>query len=314
MQSLKIVPDKNSLPIHSFNLYELAQKFISELDVHHNSKETYARQIKQFIQWLYHIRKFDSLHSLDRQDILNYKEYLHSIKKSSYTIGGYITVVRKFFEWLESAKIYPNIARGVKGPKKAKGFRKDCLTPFQITHILQTIDKSTLMGLRDYALINLLVRTGLRTVEIARARIEDLRQEAGEAVLWIQGKGRSNKDDFVLLVDEALHPLREYLSKRNTWHEHDALFSHIRKRETEEFLTTRLISGIVKRRFRAAGLNDKRLSAHSLRHTAISLSIRGGASLIQAQAMARHTDPKTTMVYFHNQSRIQHGAEKFIKF
>jgi integrase/recombinase XerC/integrase/recombinase XerD len=65
---------------------------------------------------------------------------------------------------------------------------------------------------------------------------------------------------------------------------------------------------------RAVGLDDSRLTAHSLRHTAISLSILGGASLQQAQAMARHSDSKTTLVYFHNLERISLGAEKFIKF
>ena len=62
------------------------------------------------------------------------------------------------------------------------------------------------------------------------------------------------------------------------------------------------------------GLDDSRLTAHSLRHTAISLSIQGGASLQQAQAMARHSDSKTTLVYFHNLERISLGAEKFIQF
>lgn len=292
---------------------ELIERFLNALDVTHNSKQTYARQIKQFLAWLHESGKIDQLALLGRHDILAYKEYLIRIRKSSYTVGGYITVVRKFFEWLESEKIFPNIARGVKGVKKAKGFRKDCLTVAQIQKILQSIDRTTIMGMRDYALINLLVRTGLRTVEVARIAVEDLRQEAGEALLWVQGKGRSSKDEFVLLVEEALEPLRNYLSARKKLHDQDPLFGQLRYRKKNPFLTTRMISGIVKSRLRAAGLNDRRLSAHSLRHTAISLSIKGGADLIQAQAMARHADPKTTMVYFHNQSRISNGAERCIK-
>jgi integrase/recombinase XerC/integrase/recombinase XerD len=295
------------------SLEDLVSRFIAALDVTQNSKYTYARQIKQFIVWLDQTGKTNSLATLSRHDILAYKEYLISIRKSSYTVGGYITVVRKFFEWLESEKIFPNIARGVKGVKKAKGFRKDCLTVAQIIKVLQTIDRSTIIGLRDYALINLLVRTGLRTVEVGRTRVEDLRQEAGEALLWVQGKGRSSRDEFVLVVEEALQPVREYLSARKKLHDQDPLFGQVRYRKKNPFLTTRMISGIVKSRLRAAGLNDRRLSAHSLRHTAISLSIKGGADLIQAQAMARHADPKTTMVYFHNQSRISNGAERCIK-
>ena len=169
-------------------------------------------------------------------------------------------------------------------------------------------------GLRDYALINLMVRTGLRTIEIARAQVRDLRQDGGEAVLWIQGKGRQAKDEFVLLVNEALNPLREYLAARGEPDQESPLFSSLSDRNAGGPLTTRSIRGIVKKALRRVNLNDRRLSAHSLRHTAISLSIKGGASLEQAQAMARHTDPKTTLIYFHNAARIEKGAERFIEF
>lgn len=295
------------------NWENIITQFIAAQEVSALSKATYLRQIRQFVVWLTQVNKAQATYEISRGDLLQYKEYLLALNMSSYTVSGYITVVRKLFEWLESIKLYPNIARGLKGTKKAKGFRKDCLTVGQIKDVLCAIDRNSLQGLRNYALINLLVRTGLRTVEIARARIEDLRQESGEAVLWIQGKGRESKDDFVLLVDEALRPLREYLSKRKFKSATEPLFASLHQRYNDRFLTTRMIRGIVKESFRKVGLDDKRLTAHSLRHTAISLSIKGGASLVQAQAMARHIDPKTTMVYFHNQARIKSGAEKFIK-
>jgi integrase/recombinase XerD len=202
----------------------------------------------------------------------------------------------------------------VKGPKKARGFRKDCLIPDQIREALSSLDRGTVEGLRDYALINLMIRTGLRTIEVARARVRDLRQDGGEAVLWVQGKGRQAKDEFVLLVEDTLRPLREYLSARGDLPEEAPLFASLSDRNAGASLTTRSIRGIIKAVLRGVNLNDKRLSAHSLRHTAISLSIKGGASLEQAQAMARHTDPKTTLIYFHNAARIVKGAERFIQF
>ena len=85
-------------------------------------------------------------------------------------------------------------------------------------------------------------------------------------------------------------------------------------RNKGERLTTKSIRRIVKRILRGVNLNDNRVSAHSSRHTAISLRIKGGARLEQARAMARHTDPKTTMIYFHNAARIESGAERFIHF
>jgi integrase/recombinase XerC/integrase/recombinase XerD len=296
------------------SLEALLQKFLEAQDIASSSRATYGRQLKQLLSWLEQTGRADRLSTLLREDILAYKDYLLQLGLSSYTVSSYITATRKLFEWLEAEKVYPNIARGVKGTKKAKGFRKDCLTPGQIREALEAIDQRTLEGLRDYALLNLLLRTGLRTVEISTATLGDLRQESGSAVLWIRGKGRASKDDFVLLVEETLRPLRAYLSARGRLKESEPLFASGSRRNTGEALTTRSISRIVKDRLRAVGIDDSRLTAHSLRHTAITLSIKGGASLQQAQAMARHTDPKTTLIYFHNLARIEAGAERFISF
>lgn len=310
--SLALLEYNTTVQESIFDAEDLIERFISGIDVKINSRNTYRRQIKPFIEWILNKYSLENLRLLDQQDIYSYKESLIKSGKSSYTISGYITVVRKFFEWLESKKIFPNIAKSVKGLKKPKGFRKDCLTVEQIRTALASFDIETQEGLRDYALFNLLVRTGLRTVEISRATVGDLRQESGEAILQIQGKGRDSKDDFVLLVDETLRPLRKYLASRGALSEKDPLFSSTSNRTNGEPLKERTISWIIKETLRRIDIDDSRLTAHSLRHTAVSLSIKNGASLIQAQAMARHSDPKTTMIYFHNHERIKSGAERFI--
>ena len=238
--------------------------------------------------------------------------------KAPSTVTGYLTAVRKLYQWLEAEKAYPNIAKDIKGAKRPAGFRKDTLSKGQLRDILDQIDRSSLEGLRDFALINLLARTALRTVEIAKAQIQDIRQEAGQTVLWIQGKGHQEKDQYVLLTAETESPLRRYLQARakelGTPAPEDPLFVSLSDRNRKEGLTTRSISRIAKSRMRDVGLDSKKMSAHSLRHTAITLAIQGGASLEQTQAMARHTDPKTTMIYFHNLERIQSGAERCISF
>ena len=158
----------------------------------------------------------------------------------------------------------------------------------------------------------MLVRTGLRTIELHRANIEDIRQEAGEALLYIQGKGRDSKDAFVLLTEDALRPLREYINARNEKNTRQPLFISHSNRNAGGRLSTRTISRIVKEALRVAGLNDSRLSAHSLRHTAITLSLLGGASVQEAQTMARHSDINTTLKYAHNINRIKQAPEKKI--
>jgi len=290
------------------------EDFLRDLDISPASRATYARSLRQFVLWLGQTGRAGGLDALQREDILQYREWLLSEGRSSYTVTGYLTAVRRLYEWLEGRKLCPNIARGIKGARKPKGFRKDCLSAGQLRQTLAAMRTGTLEGLRDYALLNLMARTGLRDIEIARALVGDIRQEAGQPVLWIQGKGRDTKDEFVLLLEEALQPIREYLQARGSVSKEEPLFCSHSDRNKGQALTTRSISRIVKAALKQAGLDDKRLTAHSLRHTAITLSIVGGASLQQAQAMARHSDPRTTLVYFHNLDRIKAGAERHIHF
>lgn len=313
MQALATVQEQTSAVTQQASLEDLTDLFLREQDITEASRATYQRALRQFVAWLRETGRDQRMGTLQREDILAYKEGLQATKTAS-TVSCYLTAVRRLFGWLESRKAYPDITRGVKGARKAKGHRKDCLTPGQIRQVLDGVDRSTVEGLRDFALLNLLFRTGLRTVEIARAQIADLRQEAGTAVLWIQGKGRDEKDDFVLLVEETLRPLREYLAARGTVSEEEPLFVSLSDRNAGQALTTRSLSRIVKEAFLRVGLDDSRLTAHSCRHTAITLAVSGGASLEQAQAMARHSDPKVTMVYFHNVARVQAGAERCISF
>jgi len=285
--------------------------FLDSLDVAEKSRATYERSLRQFILWLYESGRHTL--ELQREDILAYKEYLTG-SKSAYSVTLYLTSVRKLYQWLESNRAYPDITRGIKGAKKPKGFRKDTLSQEQLRETLGSIERQSLEGQRDYAIFNLMARTGLRDIEVSRALVEDIRLEGGQEVLWIQGKGRDSKDDFVILTPEALKPIKAYLKARGRVKKAEPLFCSHSDRNRGEALSTRSISRIIKNSMRAVGLDDSRLTAHSLRHTAISLSILGGASLQQAQAMARHTDSKTTLIYVHNLERISSGAEKFISF
>ena len=178
MNIIKII--KNPTPeepgIHNF-----CNTFLTDQDVKPSSRETYRKALKVFICWL----SDQDTHNPVREDILAYKEFLQAQGLSSFTVSGYMVAVRKFFEYLEATIGYPNVAKGIKGAKRSKGFRKDPLTVDQVRDLLNTINRATIQGLRDYALLNLMLRTGLRTIEIIRADIEDIRQQSGEAILWI---------------------------------------------------------------------------------------------------------------------------------
>ena len=283
--------------------------FLKSLDIRQSSKNTYERQLIEFFGWC-----TEKKHTqLNREHILSYKEYLKNDRElAAFTIGGYLTAVRRFFEWLEATEQHSNIARGIKGPARKRGFKKDALTVDQAKLILGSIKRTTLSGKRDYAMINLMLRTGLRTIEIARALREDICKQGGETVLYIHGKGRDSKDELVLLTAYTLEPLEEYFKARGLVKNEDPLFASHSTKNFGKKMTTRSVSRIVKIVFRKVNMDDSRLTAHSLRHTAITLSLLAGATPQEARAMARHSDINTTLIYAHNINRIKQAPEKKI--
>lgn len=304
-----LVPVQVVAVTRTTNLDALSAEFIAAQDVKPGTRETYRRALLPFLSWL---RDHVTRPPL-REDVLAYKAFLMEERKlRPDSVTSYLVVVRKFFTWLESTGRYPNIARDVKGAKRARGFRRDALTAPQVVELLARVDRSTLEGKRDFALLNLLVRTGLRTVEIIRADAGDIRQESGEALLWVWGKGRDEKDEFVLLTDSTLRPLADYLAARGPVADGSPLFSSCGIRNREGRLTTRTIRRVVKKHLRGMGLDSRRLSAHSFRHTAVTFALKAGASLQEAQAFARHADPKTTTVYAHNLERVANAPERKI--
>jgi len=289
------------------NEAEIINSYINSLDVRPRSKDTYKKALKRFV-----IFSKGRSKPLTRQDILKYKDLLIT-NYSAPTVSAYLTAVKGFYNYLEAEKISPNIARGIKGAKSQKGFKKDALTIEQARNTITGIDKKTINGKRNFALITLLIHTGLRTIEVVRANIEDIRQESGEALLYIQGKGRDSKDDFVVLTESTLKPIREYLKARGEAKENEALFASNCNRCKGERMTTRSISRIAKNALVKAGIDSKRITAHSLRHTAITFSLLAGASIQEAKDLARHTNINTTMIYAHNINRVKNAPERKIE-
>lgn len=296
--------DNQTSVVRTNDLSKYLQDFLSELDIKENSRGTYKRALTQFFSFM--LTNFEQFTS---NDILTYKRYLESSGLAAYTITAYLVVVRRFFVWTEAKKIYPNIAKSIKGMRRPKGFRKDPLTMEQTKEVISGIDLNTLQGKRDFAIINLLVRTGLRTIEIQRANIEDINQNSGVSKLHIQGKGRDTKDEYVILTHTSLKPILSYLKCRGETKDIDPLFTSISDRNNGARMTTRSLSRIVKEALIDVGIDSKRLTAHSLRHTAITTALRAGASLHEVKTMARHADINTTLIYSHNIDREINAPE-----
>lgn len=289
---------------------ELVDSFINSQDVKLSSKLLYKRTLRQYFKWV--DSKGYLLSEVARPQLLQYKDELLSSGMSSLTVGSYITSVRRFYEWTEANKCYPNVAKGIKTPKRKQQFKKQPLLPAQATALLSHT-KST--NKRDYAIINLLLRTGLRTIEVIRASVEDIVFKGSQRVLLVKGKGRDEKDNFVVLTEKTYQPIADYLSSRGRINGSEPLFTSTSNNSKGERLTTRSISYIAKEGLKAIGLDEKAFTAHSLRHTTAVTILRGGGSLETAQLTLRHSNPATTQIYtatLNEERRLQNSGEAII--
>ena len=311
----------DTFDINHFRDY-IINDFFAFLDVSEKTIATYRRALKQFFRFL----SKNNIASPVYNDILLFKKELESRNCKSATIALYLASVRRFFSWCEQKKVYPNISVGVKAPRQDRGHKRDFLGAKQLKLVLNTIDCSTLEGKRDYAIMVLMSVGGLRTIEVSRANVEDVRTLGDFTVLYVQGKGRKDRTEFVKLPAPVLKAINEYLMERAKYveksdettgseravNEAAPLFASTSNRNKNGRLTTRTISGIAKRAMRQAGLDSPRLSAHSLRHSAITLSLLAGADLAEVQAFARHSNISTTQIYSHAVDRINSMCENAI--
>lgn len=271
------------------SIFEAVEAFLSECDIRANSKNVYRRGLLNFFKWVEQTGRVIS--ELTRADIIAFKETLLQTH-SNLTIAGYMVALRRFYEWAEGNKLYPNIARGVKSPKRKNAYLKEHLRENQIIQLLQHFENNP----RDYAIVNLLLRTGLRTIEVVRANIEDVTYKGGQRILKVWGKGRDDKDTFVVLTDKAYAPIRAYLDTRKSATLKEPLFVSTSNRNLQGRLSTRTISKICKEGLVAIGLDAHEYTAHSLRHTTAVMLLKNG-SLADVQSVLRHASPATSQIY-----------------
>lgn len=270
----------------------LIATFISSQDVKESSRALYTRTLSQYFLWIEKSGK--ALINLTRQDVLEYKDSLQSEGLSSLTISSYITSVRKFYEWAEAYKLYPNIAKGVKTPRRKQAFKKQHLTDEKSRELLSHFKS---LSLRDYAIVNLILRTGLRTIEVVRADVGDITFKGERRVLKVWGKGHDEKDDFVVLSEKAYQPIKDYLQTRKGAKSGEPLFTSTSHNNLGGRLTTKTISSLCKDGLRAIGMDGKEFTAHSLRHTTAVAILKHGGQITDVQSVLRHTSPVTSQIY-----------------
>ena len=280
--------------------------------------------------------------------IRSFKSYLvnkpiegTSKKLKPATVNAYLTALRVFYEYYAERRFVAyNPVKLVKGVKRKSGVhQKGALTISEAKRLLASVRSEipghvdTLKELRDYAMIYLMLKTGLREVEVVRALVGDMTTVDDRNVLYVHGKGDREKSKLVVLDDKVYNALMDYVNRRGADDE-DPLFAKLvlpsppnekkKNKRTKDprvwtvGLTTHQVRTIVRFYLYKSGIKTRQrprpeITVHSLRHTTANLALDGGAPIVQVQEMMRHAKIETTMIYVKQWNRVSQAAELHIK-
>lgn len=294
--------------LQAINMPNLMGRYIAYLDASPRTIESYSKNVGRYLAWL----QAEGIEQPQRPDLIQYRDHLRAEYKPA-TVNAYITAVRLFHGWLASEGLYPDIASNLKGAKTSAKQAKDHLTGAQVRAVMEQIDRGTEAGARDYAMLALMFTGGLRTIEISRALQGDMGTQGNKTILRVRGKGRDEADQIIVLTSNTERLIREWLKRAPAIGPQAPIFQSLSNNNRGGAMTTRAISGTAKGYMQAAGYDSDRLTAHSTRHTAVTLALLGGATLQEAQQFARHANIATTQIYAHNLSALENPSGNYIE-
>jgi integrase/recombinase XerD len=283
------------------------------------TKSAYDHSLGQFKTWLLSLP--DDYKAINL--LSDFRSHLYTQLNSSdsrqrlseYSVSLYLAVIKKYAKFLYlNGLIDFDPGATVKGFKRNANHNRRALDRnIEVPLLLDTIDKSGIIGTRDNAMITLLVYTGIRGFELLSANYGDLDSVEGRTILWVRSKGKLGKSEYVFVTEAPLKALSTYLGHRKGLNSGSPLFT-TSDDEFEQRISTRTLRERVDYWLKKAGLKSARVTTHSLRHTAAISALKNGADIRAVQGMLRHSDPKTTMVYLQDISRQDKPAEDAIRF
>ena len=204
------------------------------------------------------------------------------------------SALRSFFRFLyERGKIATDLAVSV--PSVAN-WRQSTLPKFlepeQVERLINACNRATPAGRRDYAVLLLLARLGLRAGEVAHMELNDIDWENGELMV----RGKSVRHDRLPIPKDVGEALAGYLCDVRPHCSSRRVFIRLRA-PLQGFTNFIAVCNIVQRAFMRAGLNPECRGSHLLRHSLATQMLRGGASLAEIGEVLRHQLPSTTEIY-----------------
>lgn len=285
----------------------IIEEFLQEYDASAATLKTYKEALKNFEYFLAGISITDATEA----DIVRYKRELMQAHKPA-TANLYLTAVRCFFKWCEKQGYCTDVAKDISNVRKHhSNVAARAFTSKQVSDILSSIDTSTVIGRRNKVMLVTMFSTALRCVEVSRLNRDDLACITGHWCLLVQGKGDADADAVVTIPASLAAELQSYLAERSD--SGDALFaSYSHRRDDASRLSPQSISRICKSVFRNAGFDLNTLTAHSTRHTAITVALENGADIREVQQFARHSSINTTLIYDHSLKQLENCCSSIL--
>lgn len=283
--------------IEEFKRYLLIDQGKSE-----NTIKSYQLDLNKFILFLEE-QDLTEIIEVDQQTIQLFLAHLRQAGYANSTTSRMISSLKQFFIYLmKESMIKQNPLTLIQGPKKAQRLPK-VLTMKEVEALIQAPDTSTLWGLRDRTILEVMYATGLRVTELTQLSLDELHLDLG----FIQTVGKGDKERLVPLGEEAEYWLQRYLdlvrpsfALKGTTAIHSVFLTERGKQFTRQGIWKNL------KKYVALANVDQDVSPHMLRHSFATHLLENGADLRMVQELLGHSDISTTQIYTHiSKQRLQ---------
>ena len=269
-----------------------------------NTRAAYARAAAAFLTWCEE-RGITDLRQVQPVVVAAYVEQLTG-ERSAPTVKQHLAAIRGLFDWLVTGHILEtNPAHSVRGPKHivTRG-KTSVLTADQARQLLDSIDTSTIVGLRDRAFIAVMVYSFARVSAVARMQVGDYYQDGKR--WWLRLHEKGGKLHQVPAHHNAEAYLDAYLDAAGIEEQNkEPLFRTLNKARqlNASAMSRHDVFRMIRRRAKAAGLPPT-VCCHTFRATGITAYLENGGTIENAQAIAAHASPRTTKLYDRTSDEI----------
>jgi site-specific recombinase XerD len=273
-----------------------------------NTREAYLRAVRDFLGWVEEEAGIGNLLDIEPVHVAAWVE----LKTRSYeaqSVKQQLAALRHLFDWLVTGHVlHTNPASFVRGPKFSytKG-KTAILTPNEARKLIRSIPTDTVVGLRDRALIGLMIYTFARVSAAVNMNVKDVYRK--QESLWVRLHEKGGKHHEMPCQHNLKDWLREYIEAAGVGEDRDGPLFRTVDRKTRKLGSTRLDRqrawAMVKRRSQKAGIETTGICNHTFRGTGITAYLENPeAKLEHAQQMAAHSDPKTTRLYDRRSDQV----------